>query len=246
MNSETKRTSYEPGYTNTNSWLIIALYILVSLFISIIVSSISKSDTASAINLFLANFVVILVFLLGFPEIRENISDTFKIKDKDLVKKYAIYALAGVVGYYIINMIFGFMMAGIYSSTSGNEIWTYWTDLSTANQEAVEKSVKAIPWLGFFSVVILAPIVEEIVFRKAIFDLNSNKVMAIVVSSLVFGLIHIVSSIGSPDDMWFTLTYIIIGATLSTVYYKTDEQLVYSMSVHMTINLVAYIVLMAS
>lgn len=246
MNSNVERKGKIEGASNTNAWLMIALYVLLSLFVSIIISSISQSDIASAINLFLGNFTVLIVFLIAFPDIRENIADTFKISDKELLKKYLIYTLIAIVGYYILNTIIGFSMAGIYSATSGESIWNYWTDLSSVNQEAVEKSVNAIPWLGFFSVVIVAPIVEEMVFRKAIFDLNSNKLVAIAISSFVFGLIHILSSIGEPQNMWFTLTYILIGAVLSTLYYKTDEQLVYSTGVHMTINLVAYIVLIAS
>lgn len=69
------------------------------------------------------------------------------------------------------------------------------------------------------SVAIIAPIVEEIIFRSAIcgnmLKLGANPWTAIIISALIFGIIH-----ANPAQIPFA---IIVGIILAITYYKTHS-----------------------
>lgn len=75
--------------------------------------------------------------------------------------------------------------------------------------------------LGVISVVILAPVVEELVFRGAILGHLlkkwKNPTHAILISSLVFGLVH-----GNLEQSPFAF---ILGLALGWIYYRTGSLL---------------------
>lgn len=75
--------------------------------------------------------------------------------------------------------------------------------------------------LGIVAVVIMAPIIEEMLFRGAIeghlLRKWKNPVWSIVVSSLLFGLVH-----GNPAQIPFAF---VLGLALGWVYYRTGSLL---------------------
>lgn len=86
--------------------------------------------------------------------------------------------------------------------------------------------------LLFISVVILAPIVEEIVFRGIFFNLLNRRkstLFAMVVSSLVFGLLHAQTMVPTA----------VIGFVLCFIYHRTGSLLLV-MAGHMVNNLIAF------
>lgn len=106
----------------------------------------------------------------------------------------------------------------------GMSMWTgYLSEWITTPSEEFIRAMKIMMGnpLGVISVVILAPIVEELVFRGAIMGhlLKTGKspVFAIVVSSLVFGIVH-----GNLEQAPFAF---ILGLALGWVYYRTGSLL---------------------
>jgi uncharacterized protein len=100
------------------------------------------------------------------------------------------------------------------------------------------------------STVILAPIVEELVFRYSIFNLFKNKKIAIVVSAIFFGSIHLTSEMvllfmNGFEMMKFleviilSIPYIGIGAFLAYYYHKTKENITLLIILHALSNLFA-------
>lgn len=75
--------------------------------------------------------------------------------------------------------------------------------------------------LGIFSIVVLAPIVEELLFRGAIqghlMRIWKNPKWAILTSSLIFGIVH-----GNPVQIPFA---IVTGLVLGWIYYRTNSLL---------------------
>jgi membrane protease YdiL (CAAX protease family) len=85
--------------------------------------------------------------------------------------------------------------------------------------------------------VILAPIVEELVFRKAVFGVLGNgkkvhPVLVIILSSLIFGLIHVLG-----DDLLQITTYAMLGAVLGSLFYISKGKIIIPIAVHMAFNL---------
>lgn len=86
--------------------------------------------------------------------------------------------------------------------------------------------------LLFISVVVLAPIVEEIVFRGIFFNLLNRKrstLFAMIVSSVIFGLLHAQTMVPTA----------VIGFVLCFIYHRTGSLLLV-MAGHMVNNLIAF------
>ena len=86
--------------------------------------------------------------------------------------------------------------------------------------------------LLFISIVLLAPVVEEIVFRGILFNLLNKKrglLFSMIVSSVFFGILHAETMVPTT----------VIGFVLCFIYQKTGS-LKLSMAGHMFNNLVAF------
>ena len=91
------------------------------------------------------------------------------------------------------------------------------------NQASVSKMplvVLLIMALGY------APVVEEVVFRYVLRRLIKKDVLYIVISGLVFGLVHVLSSIGMHsvlDVFAYSLPHFGVGLYLAYVYASTNS-----------------------
>ena len=94
----------------------------------------------------------------------------------------------------------------------------------------------------FLSAGILGPICEELVFRRAFFNICKTKEMGLLLSSLCFGLIHITSSIGEYDlvsMILMTIPYVVSGVAFGIIYIKNDCDIVVPTIIHMLSNIVS-------
>lgn len=112
------------------------------------------------------------------------------------------------------------------------------------NQTAVVELTKNVPVVSFVQVVIGAALAEEIGFRAGAFSFvrRKNKVLAYIVSSLLFGLIHVNLASGSMVEILGLLMYSVMGAILAYTYEKYG--LLGSMIAHAINNLVGWVQIM--
>lgn len=90
------------------------------------------------------------------------------------------------------------------------------------NENAVQEMIKLCPIaMGFYSCLV-APFVEEIVFRKTLKDFIKNKWLFIITSFLFFGGAHVVSMANNIIDLLYIIPYGALGATFALAYHKTD------------------------
>lgn len=100
---------------------------------------------------------------------------------------------------------------------------------NTENQAALEQ-LGMSPLLLVVLTAIAAPIVEETVMRGLILGrLFNNSYLGVILSSLLFGLLHIPTNIGS----W--IIYGGMGLVLAVVYHKT-QKLEYTIAIHFINN----------
>ncbi|WP_423215130.1 lysostaphin resistance A-like protein [Streptococcus equinus] len=96
---------------------------------------------------------------------------------------------------------------------------------STLNQSVLEQ-LSMPPMLLFALSVVVAPIVEEVVFRGFIVKQAFHySYLGVIVSSVLFGAIH------APTDLGSWILYGGMGLVLALVYQKT-KKLEYSIAVH--------------
>jgi len=110
-----------------------------------------------------------------------------------------------------------------------------------ANQAAVESLFGYIPvWVLFIMMVVVAPIVEELLFRGVMLfpghRLNTTWVRTIV-SAVLFGLIH------APTDIYSAYTYIGMGFIFAYASKRT-QSIEAAMVYHFLNNLVGFIAIL--
>ena len=104
---------------------------------------------------------------------------------------------------------------------------------NSANQAAIENA-HMNPFLLITFTVIMAPIVEELVFRGLLMGrvFNPDSIVGLIVSSLLFGLVHMPNSTG----VW--IVYAGMGLALGIAYRKF-QKLEYCIIAHIINNSIA-------
>ena len=103
---------------------------------------------------------------------------------------------------------------------------------TSINQTLFTTLLDQSPILMGVSTAILGPTIEELIFRYSIFRCIKNKKVALIVSSLCFGLLHISLN---PADLFFIPVYCGMGYLMGKIYLETDD-LRYSTIIHILNN----------
>lgn len=154
----------------------------------------------------------------------EDSNGLFKNRDK-----YVGWAVIGMVLLYAVNILFSIFFTNVLHITDSSD-----------NQAAIVSMLQTIPGIlcmGIFTV-FLAPMVEELIFRRSVFTFFKNKNVAVIISALIFGFIHVSSAcftdlIGIMQntvtfktlliDFSYILIYGSMGLILSLLYKKTNN-----------------------
>lgn len=191
-------------------------------------------DNLSIISLFIQDLgalVIIACFIIKMIKNKKLKEQKEKALDKETFKQ----GLTTLGIMYLVNIIISYIISYFITTSS-----------SGANQESVDSIIKLAPILSFFSVVIIAPIIEEIIFRYLLITpfMKKNKYVAITISALLFGFVHLISSIESNtflQDLPYLFVYSGMGAVLAYKYQET-ENIYVPIQGHMFNNLLAYLV----
>lgn len=114
--------------------------------------------------------------------------------------------------------------------------------LSPSNQENVVRMFTKDKTLMFIVVVIIAPIIEEIVFRESFKDLFQDDTKYVLFTGILFGSFHLLSAT-SPAEYLFIIPYSSLGIALSMARAKTGT-IYSSITVHIFNNLISSIFIM--
>jgi len=109
------------------------------------------------------------------------------------------------------------------------------------NESAVRGLINTYFVAYFFIVVLLAPILEELVFRFG-FDIIKNKYSFIIISSIAFALLHSLGDFTSLIEALNILPYLAVGIAFGYIYYET-KNVFPGIVLHLLHNLIAFIIL---
>ena len=128
--------------------------------------------------------------------------------------------LWGVLGFFLAmaGQIIGAGIESMFGVTAGSE-----------NTELLSNIAKTAPII-IFAMVLFAPFLEEVVFRRIIFGglyTKTNFWVAAVVSAIVFAAVH--------NELQHLLMYLMPGLAFAFVYYKT-KRLLTPMIAHFLMN----------
>lgn len=116
----------------------------------------------------------------------------------------------------------------------------------TANQDTNINLFQESPIIQAMIAIIMAPIIEELVFRRSFKNFTNNKILFALVTGLIFGGIHVASSISSIKDLTMLLhiiPYSSVGIALG-IAYKEHNNIIGTMTMHAIHNAIAIIEIM--
>lgn len=128
----------------------------------------------------------------------------------------------------------GLTYLGIYIVTRIGAMVMMMEGVSNSTNQATIENIHMNPFVLITFTVIMAPIVEELVFRGILMGrvFNPDSIVGLILSSLLFGLAHMPNSIG----VW--IVYAGMGFVLGTVYRKC-QKLEYCIMAHKINNSIA-------
>jgi len=150
--------------------------------------------------------LLIVLICMYFKTLKEDIK---KIKGNfyNMMDTGIKYWLIGLVVMMVSNIIIGLFIPSAQAT----------------NEQGVQELIKSSGVLSVIAVGILAPIIEELTFRKAFKDVFKNKWAFILSSGLIFGALHVVLSLSSLWDLFYIIPYSSLGIAFGYIYYKTDN-----------------------
>ena len=174
-------------------------------------------------------YQVPLIFFFIFM-FRDDLVNDFKILNKSKLKN-----LAFIVGGSVLCFVLPLIVSSIYEAFGI-------TDTSN-NQETIDTALSSSGWVFMaISVVIGAPFVEEMLFRKSFCDtmkyrFHVNDIITIVLSTLLFSFMHVTDA----ESLIFIFQYIPLALVIVLSYYFSKTIYV-PIIIHFINNLISVIV----
>ncbi len=124
--------------------------------------------------------------------------------------------------YFDIGMKAWFI--GLIGMCASNLLIAHFSPVNEATNEVlVQEMLRLAPLLSFISAALIAPFVEEMLFRKMFGDIFTNKKIMVLASGLIFGLLHVIFSFKTPWDFLYIIPYGFLGGTFAYTLYKKDN-----------------------
>ena len=181
---------------------------------------------ANAIVSAIANMLDYLITLgfVGFFMRNYLVEDGQKFKEN---KKYLIWYIPLMAAAFFLISFGVDVLVSKYVGSSDNQIF--------------------IENMLINAVVICAPLVEELIFRKAIFSFLETKPKAIahLASFILFAVMHMLSTSFEDPGRWFLLLvpYLVSSILLCLIYEFSKRNIYASWFAHMVNNLIAFILM---
>ena len=140
----------------------------------------------------------------------KKLSKDFKDMKKNSIKyfnKYIKYWLIGLFIMMVSNLFINLIVT--------NDI--------PSNEQAIRETFNISPLYIFFSAVIYAPIVEELIFRQSIKNIFHNKWLFIIISGLLFGSMHVFGDFKNIADLLYIIPYSTPGIIFAYMLEDSDN-----------------------
>jgi len=207
----------------TRNFLAFALYFLF--IISMVVD-------LPSILLIIWQISTIIVTILGciilidsmdktFDQREEKIGNKIKRESKKIAKEIVMFIPVLLISIFINS----FFMVG-----------------ESANQSSIKESFNQAPILNSICIIIIGPIIEEYMFRFLPYKFIKNKILYIIVSTVVFAAMHVVNDTNPFYYIWF---YMIRPLYYGYRYQKTEDIWV-TISMHSLNNLIVTLSMIVS
>lgn len=144
-----------------------------------------------------------------------------------------------------MDYLYGLGFAGllvIASIVVGMIVSLFHTETINGNQATIEDTINNYPIIAVLIVILLGPVCEELTYRVGLYSFlrRYNFVLAIIVTSLVFGFIHFdFEAADLVNELWALPSYVVTGAILCLAYEHRGPAC--AITAHMAFNLIAFL-----
>ena len=203
----------------------LVLYIFLSLEFSALVYNLNlQNKLVNTLLLILGDvfiaFTLILIYLKDFKKDYQNFNKNGKEILKKAIKVWFIGLIIMVTSNLIINSFVN----------------------SIASNEAVNRTILDKSFIyAVVTMVLIAPICEEIIFRLSLSKFIDNDYLYYILSGLLFGYMHIMSATGL--EVLYIIPYSSLGVAFAYIYRNT-KNIFSTISVHIMHNLLCIILIL--
>lgn len=187
-------------------------YILLYFLLTLTVYLTLSKDVYNETNLVLANvstifadLLILFIFIIIFRKKLIPDFNDFKKNYKKYISDNIKYWLIGLFLMIVSNLLINLISGGM-----------------PTNEEINRDILLTLPISSIISMVITAPIIEELITRKTFKDVFKNEYVFIIVSGLIFGSLHLLVS-ESLIEMLYVIPYSALGCAFAKIYYNTDN-----------------------
>lgn len=209
--------------------LIFAGVLLLYLFMQTLAPAITEIFNIKnklIINILLITFdfltlgILIFIYRKDFKKSVDELSKDFKNKLSFSLKLW----LFGLLFMMVSNSLIDVIVSGIAENEAINRV-------------IIDKyTLYAIP-----SVIIIAPICEEIIFRLSLKKIFKNDMLFAFISGLLFGLAHVIGSTGL--ELLYILPYGALGFVFAYIFAKT-KNILCPILMHMLHNFICIVIIL--
>lgn len=182
------------------------------------------------VGLYLVSSISVLFLVFIYLNYFERNIDFFKFNTIDF-KTFLYYGLVPVVFVFSFNYIMYFVLFLLVPEQMDN----------IAGNTVGDSNILNNMFVGFFLICIIAPFVEEVVFRGMIqrgLTVSTNFIIGLFVASVLFTLIHIPSFTSGFVIPYVTFIFV-AGLTLGYAYYKSNSIFI-PIFIHFCINFISF------
>lgn len=193
----------------------LAIYFLLPYFQSIpfVMFGIDTENLPMVLKIIYLIFFYILMMAIILLIYNKKITKDYKDMKKNNIKYFSKYIKYWFICLFIMmasNLIINFFI----------------TNSLPNNEEAIRDTFNISPIYVFFSAVIYAPIVEELIFRLSIKKIFNSKWLFIIISGLFFGGMHVFNDFNSLADLLYIIPYSAPGIVFALMLEDSDNILV--------------------
>lgn len=207
--------------------LIIGLYFILPSLINIPFIFLSnKFNLSPGIITLLLYLALAIIFCLIY--IKTLIKDF-----KDFKNNYKTYLKKG----------FNYWLKGLFIMISSSLLISMFNIDTNTNQAANVSLLEQYPLVEIICAIILAPLIEELVFRRSLKNFTTNKHLFAISTGTFFGLLHVTSSLSNPIMIIYLIPYSALGIAFGYIYKHTDN-IYSSLTIHSLHNAISIIQLL--
>ena len=150
------------------------------------------------------------IFILMISVFYKQLVHDFKIF-KEYFREYMSLTIKTWLKSLVVMMILGIILQLVTNLGSSN------------NQESLQKLFNVYPIFVALLSMFYAPFAEELMFRGVFRKFIKSKYLFIIVSGVMFGLLHVIDDSKTLAEFSYIIVYSSLGIYLASLYYKTNN-----------------------